>query len=83
MHLKRSSCNILHILLQGIVVGMKLLDDVTLIVTSDLNLKIKLHNNYSDLRSSSSPGLKKKSMHCIIDLYHKNVYTRISKFCFL
>ena len=50
MHLKRLGCKICHILLLGIFVGMKLLDDVTLIVTFDLNLKIRIHANSSDLR---------------------------------
>ena len=64
---------------------MKLLDDVTLIVTFGQNLKIKLHNNYSDFRSSSSVGLescRKKSMHCIIDLYNKNVLIGFPDFVF-
>ena len=50
MHFKRLGCKFFYILLQGIFGGMKHLDVVTLIVTFDLNLKIRIHVNCSDLR---------------------------------
>ena len=49
---------------------MKHLDVVTLIVTFDLNLKIRIHVNCSDLRYLAQFGFSltgKKSMHYILD----------------